>query len=82
MLSLAFYAIKEDGIIPAILNAADEIAVHAFLRDKIGFTDIFDVVEKTVMGFSNISDPTLEDIINADNEARIKTKEMLDVIVK
>lgn len=82
LLSLAFYAIKEDGIIPAILNAADEIAVHAFLRDKIGFTDIFDVVEKTVMGFSNISDPTLEDIINADNEARIKTKEMLDVIVK
>ena len=82
LLSLAFYAIKEDGIIPAVLNAADEIAVHAFLRDKIGFTDIFDVVEKTVMGFSNISDPTLEDIINADNEARIKTKEMLDVIVK
>lgn len=82
LLSLAFYAIKEDGIIPAVLNAADEIAVHAFLRDKIGFTDIFDVVEKTVMGFSNISDPTLEDIINADNEARIKTKELLDVIVK
>lgn len=82
LLSLAFYAIKEDGIIPAVLNAADEIAVHAFLRDKIGFTDIFDVVEKTVMSFSNISDPTLEDIINADNEARIKTKEMLDVIVK
>ena len=82
LLSLAFYAIKEDGIIPAVLNAADEIAVHAFLRDKIGFTDIFDVMEKTVMGFSNISDPTLEDIINADNEARIKTKEMLDVIVK
>lgn len=82
LLSLAFYSIKEDGIIPAVLNAADEIAVHAFLRDKIGFTDIFDVVEKTVMGFSNISDPTLEDIINADNEARIKTKELLDVIVK
>ena len=82
LLSLAFYAIKEDGIIPAVLNATDEIAVHAFLRDEIGFTDIFDVVEKTVMGFSNISDPTLEDIINADNEARIKTKELLDVIVK
>jgi 1-deoxy-D-xylulose-5-phosphate reductoisomerase len=82
LLALAFYAIKEDGIIPAVLNASDEIAVHAFLKDKIGFTNIFDVVEKVVMSFPNISDPTLEDIISADNEARVKTKELLNSIVK
>ncbi len=82
LLALAFYAIKEDGIIPAVLNASDEIAVHAFLKDKIGFTNIFDVVEKVVMSFPNISDPTLEDIISADNEARVKTEELLNSIVK
>jgi 1-deoxy-D-xylulose-5-phosphate reductoisomerase len=82
LLSLAYYAIEKDGVIPAVLNASDEIAVHAFLKDKIGFTNIFDVVEKVVMSFPNISDPTLEDIISADNEARVKTKELLNSIVK
>ena len=82
LLSLAFYAIKEDGIIPAVLNASDEVAVHAFLKDKIGFTDVFDIVEKIVTDYSNITDPTLDEIINADKEARIKTEELINTFVK
>ena len=77
LLSLAYYAIKEDGVIPAVLNASDEIAVDAFLKDKIKFTDIFDTVSSIVSNFKNIKNPTLDDIREADAEARIKTKEYI-----
>ena len=77
LLSLAFHAIKEDGIIPAVLNASDEVAVKCFLEDRIGFTDMFKVVENIVLSFNNIKNPTLEDIVNTDREARIKTYEYI-----
>ena len=80
LLPLSFYAIKEDGVIPTVLNASDEIAVKHFLDDKIGFTDIFQVVEDVVRGYNNISDPSLVDILNADKEARILTKERINLI--
>ncbi len=82
LLPLAFYAINEDGIIPSVLNASDEIAVKYFLNNKIGFTDIFKVVEKVVKDFKNIKNPTLDDIINADKEARIKTENLIKTIFK
>jgi 1-deoxy-D-xylulose-5-phosphate reductoisomerase len=82
LLPLAFYAIEEDGVIPAVLNASDEIAVHAFLNDKIGFTDVFDIVETVVKGYKNIKNPSLDEIINADREARILTKELINSFVK
>lgn len=73
LLALAFYAIREDGIIPAVLNASDEVAVDAFLKNKISFTKMFDTVEDIVRNFENIKYPTLDDIIEADKEARIRT---------
>lgn len=81
LLDLAFFAAREDGIIPAVLNASDEVAVKYFLDDKIGFTDIFEIVEKTVKGYSNIKNPTLDDIINADKEARIITTEHINKVI-
>ena len=78
LLSLAYFAASEDGIIPAVLNASDEIAVHSFLNGEIGFTDIFDIVEKTVHGFKNNISPSLDEIINADKEARIITREHIN----
>ena len=81
LLDLAFFAAREDGIIPAVLNASDEVAVKYFLEDKIGFTDIFEIVEKTVKGYSNIKNPTLDDIINADKEARIITTEHINKVI-
>ena len=77
LLSLAFHAVKQDGILPTVLNASDEIAVKYFLDDKIGFTDIFDIVEDVVINYKNISNPNLEDILNADKEARILTEEKI-----
>ena len=82
LLSLAYYAVNEDGVIPAVLNASDEIAVDAFLKGKIKFTDIFDTVSHMVRNFNNIKDPTLDDIKNADREARIKTKEYISASYK
>ena len=82
LLSLAFYAIREDGILPAVLNASDEIAVDAFLKGKIGFTDVFDIVSDVVSNFENIKAPSLDDIRLADEKARIKTKEYINSFVK
>ena len=77
LLPLAYYAIEEDGVIPAVLNAADEVAVKYFLADKIGFTDIFNVVENVVTTFNKIKKPSLEDIFEADRQARRKTEEYI-----
>lgn len=77
LLPLAFYAIEQDGIIPTVLNAADEVAVKYFLEDKIKFTDVFDVVENIVRGFENIKNPSLNDILLADKEARERTEEKI-----
>ena len=73
LLPLAFYAIEQDGIIPTVLNAADEVAVSHFLQDKIGFVDVFEIVENVVKSFKNIKNPTLEDILGADKQAREET---------
>lgn len=81
LLALAFYAIEEDGVIPSVLNAADEVAVRYFLDGKIGFTHMFDIVEKTVKSYTNVKNPELEDIINADKEARILTLEHINRMI-
>ncbi len=78
LLALAFHTIKEDGVLPAVLNAADEVAVGAFLEGKIGFVDVFDIVSNIICNFKNIKNPSLEDINVADKEARIKTLECIN----
>ena len=80
LLPLAYYTIEHDGVLPAVLNAADVVAVNYFLKDRIGFTDIFKVVEKIVTSYKNINDPTLEEIILADKEARIKAVEYIEAL--
>ena len=82
LLPLAFYSIEQDGVIPTVLNASDEIAVKYFLEDKIKFTDIFDIVEDVVRSYQNIINPSLEDILNTDFEARIRTEEKIKLLTK
>ena len=81
LLPLAFYAATEDGVIPAVLNASDEVAVKHYLEGKIGFVQMFDIVEKNVRSYKNIENPSLEDIVNADKEARILTLEHINRVV-
>lgn len=77
-LDLAREAISLGGAVPAVMNAADEIAVGAFLSGRLSFTDIFRVVTETVHGMRDAASiHTLDGIIAADREARRKAKELL-----
>lgn len=75
-LALAKAAGKQGGIMPTVLNAANEVAVAAFLEDKIGFLEIAEHVERTMAGWSNHAEPTLAELIEIDREIRIKGMEI------
>ena len=65
---------------PAVLNAANEMAVKAFLHKKISFTDIAKVVSLTMEAHAVDSDPQLSDIIAADQWARQKAQDCIEAI--
>jgi 1-deoxy-D-xylulose-5-phosphate reductoisomerase len=69
-LSLATLALEKGGNLPCILNAANEIAVWAFLNNRIGFLDITAVVEKSMEKIDFIEKPNLADYFESDGEAR------------
>jgi 1-deoxy-D-xylulose-5-phosphate reductoisomerase len=69
-LDLCYHAGKTGGNIPAVLNAANEIAVNSFLEKKIRFTDIVDIVEKTINSVDVINNPGINDIFDSDREAK------------
>lgn len=69
-LALATEALNRGGNMPCILNAANEIAVYAFLKNRIGFLDMTEMVERTLQKISFIEKPTLEEYFESDGEAR------------
>ncbi len=69
-LALAEEALQRGGNLPCILNAANEIAVFAFLRNKIGFLDITAMVEQTMNKIPFLQHPTLNEYFESDGEAR------------
>jgi len=69
-LSLAIEALNKGGNMPCVLNAANEIAVWAFLRNRIGFLDMTAMVEKTMQQMTFIEKPTLQEYFDSDGEAR------------
>jgi 1-deoxy-D-xylulose-5-phosphate reductoisomerase len=69
-LALATEALYKGGNLPCVMNAANEIAVWAFLRNRIGFLDMMVVVEKAMQKVSFIKDPSLEDYFESDAESR------------
>ena len=69
-LTLATEALHKGGNLPCVLNAANEIAVFAFLRNRIGFLDMTDLVERTMQEMPFIAKPTLEEYFDSDGEAR------------
>ena len=74
-LGLAYQALKSGGTAPAVLNAANEVAVQLFLENKIKFSAISEVIHEALKSHTIISDPVLEDYLEADNWARNVTKE-------
>ena len=77
-LDLAYHAMEKQGNTACVLNAANEIAVDAFLKDKVGFLQISDIIENTIAKLAYIAKPSLEDYIETDTESRRIALELID----
>ncbi|HEY4149257.1 MAG TPA: 1-deoxy-D-xylulose-5-phosphate reductoisomerase [Chitinophagaceae bacterium] len=69
-LTLATDALYRGGNLPCVLNAANEIAVFAFLKNRLGFLDMTDLIENTMSKIPFIQNPTLDEYFESDGEAR------------
>lgn len=78
LLSCAYEALKAGGSVPAVLNAANEEAVEAFLAEKIGFLDIHKVIRRTLDAHLPYAIRTLEDVISADRGARLEAGRQIE----
>lgn len=76
-LELAFSAMKKGGNAPCVLNAANEIAVSAFLNDKIGFLNMSDLIVNCMEKITFVQNPELEDYVKTDQETRVLAKKLL-----
>ncbi len=76
-LELAYTAMEKAGNMPCILNAANEIVVDAFLKDKIGFLEMSSVIEQTMENTGFIAHPTLNDYLETDRLSRIFATELV-----
>jgi 1-deoxy-D-xylulose-5-phosphate reductoisomerase len=77
-LRLARQAAEAGGIYPAILNAANEVAVAAFLGGRTGFLEIATIVEETLSGYSAQTPRRIEDILEADRSTRVAAGRILE----
>lgn len=76
-LRIAYEAFKKGGNIPCAMNAANEVAVAAFLKGQIKFTQIPTVIEKTIEKCNFVASPTVEDIFSTDRISKEKATEFL-----
>lgn len=76
-LNLAYAALKAGGTAAAVMNGANEVAVQAFLEDRICFGRIAQVVEETMQRISVVHSPSLEEVFEADQAARAAAQELL-----
>lgn len=79
-LTLAYQALHLGGNMPCIVNAANEVAVDAFLHDRISFLGMSDLIELAMQRVSFVPHPVYEDYVETDREARIIASEYIDKI--
>ena len=79
-LELAYRAVQKGGNMPCILNAANEVVVAGFLKDKISFPTMSEIIEQTMEEVSFIASPDLDDYIQTDAEARRKAEEKINKV--
>ena len=77
-LALAYEAMYRGGNAPCIINAANEIVVDAFLKEKIGFLAMSNIIEQTMEAVSFVSAPTYDDYVATDNEARVFANQLIN----
>ena len=70
LLNTAYAAARKGGTAPCVMNAANEIAVASFLQDKIRFTDIYHIIEKTMETVPHVEHPGYDDYVATNAEAR------------
>nr|WP_295929582.1 1-deoxy-D-xylulose-5-phosphate reductoisomerase [uncultured Dyadobacter sp.] len=80
-LAIAYEALEKGGNAACIINAANEIAVDAFLRDKIGFLDISDVIVESLAKITFVGNPSFADYVETNEETRRFASEMIQVKV-
>ncbi len=78
-LALAGEALGRGGNMPCVLNAANEIAVYGFLRNRIGFLDMTEMVERSMEKIAFIAKPSLEEYFESDAEARNFAASLIDI---
>ena len=76
-LGLAYSAMEQGGSAACTINAANEVAVAAFLDGRIGFTDIYHVIERTRLVTTFVSQPDYDDYVAVNSEARAKAAEII-----
>ena len=76
-LSLAYEALRQGGNMPCIMNAANEVAVYAFLNERISFLSMSDLIERTMQRVSFVENPEYTDYVSTDAEARRIAAEMV-----
>ncbi len=79
-LQLAFEAMFAGGTVPCTMNAANEVAVEAFLYNRAGFLDIPEIVEKTMHRVSRVRHPSLDDFQQCDRESRVIAGELVNTL--
>jgi len=76
-LALAFEALNMGGNMPCVINAANEVVVAEFLKERLGFLQMSDVIEKCMNEISFIADPLLDDYVQTDRLTRILAQELV-----
>jgi 1-deoxy-D-xylulose-5-phosphate reductoisomerase len=79
-LALAYAACEAGRTLPAVLNAANEVAVAAFLENRLSFIKIPQIIEKTMEHHVVVTDPTLNDILEADQWARKQAQNLINAL--
>lgn len=78
-LALSIEALEKGGNLPCVMNAANEIAVYAFLKNKIGFLEMTDIIESVMAKVPFIEKPSLDDYLNSDAEARTLAADIMSL---
>ena len=77
LLSTAYAAARTGGTAPCVMNAANEIAVAAFLKDQIRFTDIYEIIQRTMAKTPHVAQPAYEDYVASNAEARAIAEQLI-----
>ena len=78
LLGTAYAAARKGGTAPCVMNAANEIAVAAFLQDRIKFTDIYKIIEQTMEQAPHMAHPTHEDYVASNADARARASRLVE----